>query len=60
MTYGYDSDVIKWLENPNFITITSLGEMLLNGLAMVRGHCPRRPLMLIVHSLGGLVVKSVS
>lgn len=59
MTYGYDSDVIKLVDNANFSTITAHGETLLNGLARVRESCQRRPLMLIVHSLGGLVVKSV-
>ncbi|KAK5631728.1 hypothetical protein RRF57_007442 [Xylaria bambusicola] len=58
MTYGYDSDVLKLVENANFSTITTNGESLLNGLARIREDCPRRPLMLIVHSLGGLVVKS--
>ncbi|KAI0471223.1 hypothetical protein F4859DRAFT_110994 [Xylaria cf. heliscus] len=58
MTYGYDSDVIKFADNANLSTITDHGETLLNGLATVRTDCQNRPLMLIVHSLGGLVVKS--
>ncbi|KAI0527849.1 hypothetical protein F5B22DRAFT_652969 [Xylaria bambusicola] len=58
MTYGYDSDVLKLVENANFSTITTNGESLLNGLARIREDSPRRPLMLIAHSLGGLVVKS--
>ncbi|KAI1737963.1 hypothetical protein F4680DRAFT_450360 [Xylaria scruposa] len=58
MTYGYDSDVIKLVDNANFSTITDHGETLLNGLARVRASCQKRPLMLIAHSLGGLVVKS--
>ncbi|KAI1499718.1 hypothetical protein F5X99DRAFT_430347 [Biscogniauxia marginata] len=58
LTYGYDSDVIKLVDTTNFTTITAHGETLLNGLARARIDDRRRPLMFIVHSLGGLVVKS--
>lgn len=59
MTYGYDSEVLKFADTANFSTITSQGETLLNGLARVRSQDHKRPLMLVVHSLGGLVIKAV-
>ena len=60
LTYGYDTNVIKMVETVNFTSIRSEGETLLNGLAAKRREDPHRPLMLITHSLGGLVVKKVA
>lgn len=57
LTYGYDSVIFG---TPNLSTIMDQGLSLLNGLARVRAEDSSRPLMLIVHSLGGLVVKAVS
>jgi hypothetical protein len=60
LTYGYDSRYFDLIDKVNFSEITSQGETLLNGLARIRADCNRRPLMFIAHSLGGLLVKSVS
>lgn len=59
MTYGYDSDIFRLVDTVNFTTISSHGEALLNRVAAVRADNMHRPLIFIVHSLGGLVVKSV-
>ena len=60
MTYGYDSDVIRFVGGPaNLNTISDNGETLLVGLARERFANPNRPLMFFVHSLGGLILKSV-
>ena len=60
MTYGYDSDVIRFVGGPaNLSTISDHGETLLLGLARTRVDNPIRPLMFFVHSLGGLILKSV-
>jgi alpha-beta hydrolase superfamily lysophospholipase len=42
------------------LDIFSYGESLLNGLEARRRENPERPLIFIVHSLGGLVLKDVS
>lgn len=60
-TYGYDSSISRFFDGPaNQSTITDNGRALLSSIASQRQHCQGRPLMLIVHSLGGIVVKSVS
>jgi hypothetical protein len=60
-TYGYDSHVINWFKGPAMqLDIFSYGESLLNGLEARRRDCPERPLIFIVHSLGGLILKDVS
>ena len=60
-TYGYDSQVTHFFNGPaNQSTVTDNGRALLSSIASQRYNCQRRPLMLIVHSLGGIVVKSVT
>ncbi|PGH14460.1 hypothetical protein AJ80_05905 [Polytolypa hystricis UAMH7299] len=63
MTFEYDS---KWLEDPSYVSLRDCGERLLRSILYDRTHrgeetmCPimaRRPLILIGHSFGGLVIK---
>jgi hypothetical protein len=59
MIYGYDTKVTKYmLGAPNKSSIFSHGKDLLYALA--RARALNRPLILIAHSLGGIVVKEVS
>ena|SRR2546421_445992 len=59
-TYGYDSRVSHFFNGPaNKNTITDNGRALLSSIASQRQDCVGRPMLLIVHSLGGIVVKSV-
>ncbi|KAI9768347.1 MAG: hypothetical protein M1840_004955 [Geoglossum simile] len=63
MTFKYDS---KWLKDPSFVSLRDCGDRLLKSILQDRTHrgkdkmCPimaRRPLILIGHSCGGLVIK---
>lgn len=57
-TFGYDSHVSNWFKGPAAsLDIYSYGESLLNGIEARRREDPERPLIFIVHSLGGLVLK---
>ena len=59
-TYGYDSQVTQWFKGPAMrLDVYSYGESLLNGLEARRREDPHRPLIFIVHSLGGLILKDV-
>ena len=59
-TYGYDSRVSQFFNGPaNQNTVTDNGRALLSSIASQRHDCLSRPILMIVHSLGGIVVKSV-
>ena len=62
LSYGYASKVSYFFgsDKPSHENLTENGRNLMNGLAAHRAEAIGRPLMLITHSLGGLVVKSVS
>lgn len=61
LTYGYDSKPSHFQrEAANFSNVRDLGQDLLQQLCSLRRDCTTRPLLVVVHSLGGLVVKSVS
>lgn len=60
LTYGYDSHITNWFKGPAMqLDIFSYGESLLNGLEARRREEAERPLIFIVHSLGGLILKDV-
>jgi hypothetical protein len=59
-TYGYDSHVTHWFKGPAMqLDILDYGESLLTGLVARRRENPERPIIFVVHSLGGLVLKDV-
>ena len=58
VTYGYDSRITNFFGGTaNQTDIIGHGRSLLNALEALRSHEPHRPLLFIVHSLGGLVLK---
>lgn len=60
LTYGYDSHVANFEATElNLNTVTDHAESLLGSLVRERKGCPTRPLLFLVHSLGGLILKSV-
>jgi hypothetical protein len=60
LTYGYDSHPSKFFKGPaGQAGIPGHGRSLLNALEGERTDDPDRPLMFIVHSLGGIVLKEV-
>lgn len=61
LTYGYDSHVSHFFSSPTSQnSISANGRSFLNGLAACRIDNETRPILYIVHSLGGLVLKSVT
>lgn len=56
MTFGYDSKVVI-LGGANQLGIDGHAKALLNSLERKRTSCPLRPVIYIVHSLGGIVLK---
>lgn len=61
LTYGYASKISYFFgsDKPSHENMTENGRTFMNGLAAHRSQAMERPLMLITHSLGGLIVKAV-
>lgn len=58
MTYGYDSHISHFFSGAaNKLNITQHGRSFLNSLAHQRWACQTRPIILVAHSLGGLIAK---
>jgi hypothetical protein len=60
MTYGYDSHVARFFKGPaNQNGIVAHGIALMRALEVERRGCRERPIVFLVHSLGGLILKQV-
>jgi hypothetical protein len=59
LTYGYDSHLGSFKSAANTSGIADHGQNLLNSLEVIRRKDPKRRLIFIAHSLGGLIVKEV-
>ncbi|KAK4450537.1 protein SERAC1 [Podospora aff. communis PSN243] len=58
MTYKYESKILR--NKSKYASVSNTARALLEQLLQYRGTCPDRPIVFIVHSLGGLVAKQVS
>lgn len=56
MIYGYES---KLLDSDNTQDLDALGNKFANSLSELALSSTRRPIIVIAHSLGGLIVKKV-
>ncbi|KAH7156057.1 hypothetical protein EDB81DRAFT_716016 [Dactylonectria macrodidyma] len=60
LTYGYDTNIRHWANQPvSRNTVRDIGWDFLVALEAGRRDAPTRPLLFIVHSLGGIVVKEM-
>jgi hypothetical protein len=60
LTYGYDSHVSRFFAATNQSGIFSHGQKFLRALKRERQEAPKRPLIFLAHSLGGIITKEVS
>ncbi|KAK7607481.1 hypothetical protein JOL62DRAFT_559391 [Phyllosticta paracitricarpa] len=59
-TWGYDAEVVKFFGGNSELNLENLGDSLLQGIARFRKDTPEdRPLILVGHSLGGIVIKQL-
>jgi hypothetical protein len=60
LTYGYDTHIRHWVGPPvNKNTIYDIAWDFLVALAAERQAEPARPVLFIIHSLGGIVIKEI-
>jgi hypothetical protein len=58
LTFGYDSHVSHFFGGPaSQNNISAHGRSLLHALEVHRRKCPKRPILFVVHSLGGIILK---
>ena len=57
ITYGYDADVLKLTRVTGQNTVRDHATNLLNDLGALRKDAVGRPMIFVVHSLGGLVIQ---
>ncbi|KAL8768746.1 MAG: hypothetical protein Q9194_005629 [Teloschistes cf. exilis] len=59
LTYGYDADVAHWMKPAGQNTTRENAQNLVNDLCTyrLRTKSPKRPILFIAHSLGGLIVQ---